>query len=70
MPRVPKNMTLHKGWLHDSIPRVLERNTHNISLAHFDADTYKSAKVVLSLLNCGLIKASVVIFNEYFGYPG
>jgi len=34
-----------------------------------DADTFKPTSYVLSSLSNNLVKGTIIIFDEYFGYP-
>jgi hypothetical protein len=61
---------LFKGWYEDTIPTFLEiLQERQISILHMDSDTYKPSKFVLASLARNLKHGSVVIFDEYFGYP-
>lgn len=69
VPRVPKNVSLYKGWFNDSVPNFLKNNEANISFIHFDADTYESTRDVLVMLKDRFQRGTVLVFDEYFGYP-
>lgn len=36
---------------------------------HFDADTYESTKLALHILSPRIITGSVLVFDEFYGYP-
>jgi hypothetical protein len=70
MPNVAKNVTLIKGWFEDTLPKFMDAlGTEYISIVNFDADTYKPAVFVLKTIKPNLKVGTIVIFDEYFGYP-
>ena len=70
LPKCQANVKLFKGWYEDTIPTFLEiLQERQISILHMDSDTYKPSKFVLASLTRNLKHGSVVIFDEYFGYP-
>ncbi len=69
MPKVESNVTLHKGWFENTLPSFLEDRPEPIRLCHIDCDTYESALYVLESLADRLVKGSIVVFDEYHGYP-
>ena len=71
MPAVGQNVELIPGWFDESLPSFLKRmDVDVIAFIHFDADLYSSTKTVLNLLGNRLRKGSLVLFDEYHGYPG
>ena len=69
VPKVPRNVSLQKGWFNDLLPSFLTANMANVSFIHFDADTYESTLDVLIMLKERLQSGTVIVFDEYFGYP-
>lgn len=69
LPKVQNNVVLHKGWFSSTLPKFLEENDEKIRLCHIDCDTYLSSRYVLTKLAPKLSKGSVIIFDEYYGYP-
>jgi len=70
MPIVPKNVTLVAGYFDKTLPQFfLQKHNSQISLAHFDADTYAATKIALESIKSLLVKGSILIFDEYHGYP-
>ena len=69
MPQVPDNVTLHKGWFNETLPGFLKANKGKIRLCHIDCDTYESSLYVLTQISRHLTKGSVIVFDEYYGYP-
>ena len=70
LPKVLKNVVLVKGWFHETIPRFLEDHADLFSFIHLDADTYESTAMVLELIGSRLKRNTVIVFDEYLGYPG
>jgi len=70
MPAVEKNVTLFKGWFEETLPKFLQDfGKTKIQILHMDADTYKPTSYVLNLLRNNLARGTIIIFDEYFGYP-
>jgi predicted O-methyltransferase YrrM len=69
LPKVSSNVTLIKGWFDHTLPIFLHENKENISFVHFDADTFESTELALELLKDRLIVGTVIIFDEYLGFP-
>lgn len=70
LPQVASNVTLIKGWFDDTLPGFLGSNEGPFSYIHLDADTYESTSVVLKLIGNRITKGTVIVFDDYFGYPG
>jgi len=71
LPKVPRNVTLVKGFFNDSLPGFLKSHGDTpVSFVHFDADTYEAAQTVFSLVGARIVKGTVIVFDEYLGYRG
>lgn len=70
LPPVAGNVRLVKGWIADSLPPFLEGTPGPIDFLHVDTDTYGPCKTTLSLCRSRLRPGSMVLFDEYLGYPG
>ena len=70
LPKVNDNVNLISGWFSSTLPQFLKNFNDQICLIHIDCDTYESSKEVLSMLKDYIDKGTVIIFDEYFGYPG
>ena len=69
-PTVLKNVKLIDGFIEDTLPIFInENNIDYISLIRIDTDTYSPAKVILSNLKEFLVKGTIIIFDEFCGYP-
>jgi hypothetical protein len=69
LPPVPNSVTLHKGWFDKTLPNFLDENPGPVRFCHIDCDTYESSLYVLKLLSPRLVAGSIIVFDEYFGYP-
>jgi hypothetical protein len=70
-PSVSNNVTLVKGWFDESLPSFIESNPNfYISFLHIDCDLYSSTKSIFSFLENNITKGTVIVFDEYFNYPG
>lgn len=70
LPEVPKNVELIAGWFEETLPKFLDKFQEKISFIHLDADIYSSTNYVLSLLNSRISTNTILVFDEYHGYPG
>lgn len=68
-PCVEPNVTLVKGWFDKTLPGFLAANLGLFAFVHFDADTYESARLVLSLIGERLQAGAILVFDEYLGFP-
>jgi hypothetical protein len=70
VPKHSKNVTLICGWFEETLPNFVKSiQNEKIKILHMDADTYKPTKYVLRMLSGNLFQGSIIIFDEYFGYP-
>jgi len=67
VPKVPANVTLHKGWFDETLPTFLAKHTEPARLINIDCDIYSSTKTVLDLLAPRIKTGTVIIFDEYIG---
>jgi hypothetical protein len=70
LPEVRENVSLHVGWFDKSLPGFLEAHPGNAAFIHIDSDLYSSAKTVLELLRPRIVPGTVIVFDEFFNYPG
>jgi hypothetical protein len=71
LPDVPRNVTLHKGWFEDTLPKFLLSNDQPpVRFLHVDCDLYSSTKTVFDHLADLIVPGSVIVFDVYFNYPG
>ncbi|MCI5118531.1 MAG: class I SAM-dependent methyltransferase [Candidatus Electrothrix sp. LOE1_4_5] len=69
LPKVPKNVILHKGWFSETLPIFLKKNDQKVAFIHIDCDLYSSTKEVLSLLHDIIVPGTIISFDEYFNVP-
>jgi predicted O-methyltransferase YrrM len=69
LPRVPSNVTLHKGWFRDTIPKWREVHAGPVAFIHIDCDIYSSTAELLEGLRDRLQPGTVIVFDEYFNFP-
>jgi hypothetical protein len=69
-PKVQRNVVLHEGLFDQSLPAFCGAHAGNIAFLHVDCDLYSSTKTVLSHLAPRLRKGTIVVFDEYWNFPG
>jgi hypothetical protein len=69
LPPVPENAHLVVGSAQDTAPDFLKLNPGVVALAHFDMDTYESTLDVLRIIRPRLSSGSILLFDEFLGYP-
>lgn len=67
LPKVPSNVTLHRGWFDKTLPEYLQTSDKPIKIVNIDCDIYSSTKTVLNLLADKVDVETVVIFDELIG---
>jgi len=55
------------GWFDDTLPH--ESMTGPLGLIHIDCDLYSSTKTVLERLDTQIVPRTVILFDEFWGYP-
>lgn len=73
IPIVNSNVDLQVGLFQESLPEFLTNfnsDTFRICLVHFDADLYSSTIFVLTKLEEFLEEDVIMVFDEFFNYPG
>jgi hypothetical protein len=58
------------GWFDETLPGFLEAHPGPVAFLHVDCDLYSSTTVVLEHVGPRLVTGSVVVFDEFFNYPG
>ena len=69
LPDVPSNVTLHKGWFSDSLPKWREAHSGSVAFMHIDCDLYSSTVDILTYLADRIQPGTIILFDEYFNYP-
>lgn len=70
LPDVPANVILKKGLFKDTLPCFVRKNDRNIPFIHIDCDLYSSTRDIFTLLGEQIQPGCVIVFDEYFNYPG
>jgi hypothetical protein len=70
LPSVKRNVRLVSGWFNESLPGWLEEHREPIAFMHIDCDIYSSTKTIFDGVVSRLQPGAIIVFDEYFGYPG
>ncbi|SPM36038.1 hypothetical protein MRAB57_3876 [Mycobacterium rhizamassiliense] len=72
MPPVLHNVALVKGMFHETLPRFKEEvlKSTPIAFLHVDCDIYASAKDIFDQLADNIVPGTVIVFDEFYNYPG
>ncbi len=71
LPEVDNNVKLVAGYFDASIPNFLQGNQiSSIAFMHIDCDLYTSTKTIFNNLHPYLANGTIIVFDEYFNYPG
>ena len=70
LPKLPANARLHVGWFDATLPGFLAAHPGPVALLHIDCDIYASTVTVLRALADRIGPGTVIVFDEYFNYPG
>jgi predicted O-methyltransferase YrrM len=70
LPRVRSNVRLIRGWFDQTLPAFLEQHAESAAYLHIDSDLYSSAMTVLDLFAPRIRPGTVIVFDEFFNYPG
>lgn len=69
-PDAPANVRFHVGLFDDTLPGFLASEPGQAAFVHIDCDLYSSTATVLEALAPRLRRGTVIVFDEYFNYPG
>lgn len=67
---LPDTVELVVGLFADVLPDFRSKHPEPIALLHIDSDLYESAQDIFHSLGSRLVSGSIIIFDEYFNYPG
>jgi len=70
--RLPLNVDVHPGWFNLSLASFFYQlqNEHvNVLFVHVDCDCYTSAFEALDVIAPHLVIGSILLFDQYMGYP-
>ena len=69
-PESPNGVKLVVGWVEDTLPSWLASHPGTVSFAHFDMDVYPPTRFALEHIAPRLQRGSLLLFDEFHGYPG
>lgn len=69
LPEVP-GAELVVGLFDETLPPFLAAHPGPVAFVHVDGDLYSAAATVFDHVGSRLVEGSVVVFDEYFNYPG
>jgi Protein of unknown function (DUF707). len=70
VPQLRENVQLVQGLFEDVLPAFIQDRPEPISLLHVDCDLYSSTVTVFKHLASQIIPGTIIVFDEYFNYPG
>ena len=70
VPKLNENVIPIQGWIDQTLPKFLSEKKPNINFMHIDVDTYETSKVILQLTKNFLEKGAIVVFDEFYNFPG
>lgn len=71
LPAVHSNVVLVKGFFEQTLPDFLPAcGKKSVAFIHIDCDLYSATKTVLDQLTPMLVEGTIIVFDEYFNYPG
>lgn len=70
LPPVRPNVKLVKGWFNESLPGFLNEHTGPAAFLHIDCDLYSSTRTIFELMGDRIQPGTVLVFDEFFNYPG
>jgi predicted O-methyltransferase YrrM len=70
-PEVSKHVVIYNGLYENTVPNFIKdiKIENRIDLIHMDSDTYAPTSYVLNSISDFIKPGSIIIFDEYFGYP-
>jgi hypothetical protein len=69
-PEVESNVNLVAGDFALTLDNFILENSTPIRMVHIDSDLFSSCELILDKLSKQLVQGTVIIFDEYFGFPG
>lgn len=72
LPEVRPNIRLVKGWFNDVLPSFRDdvMGKARTNFIHVDCDLYSSTRTILADLADHIADDAILVFDEYFNYPG
>jgi hypothetical protein len=70
LPKCEQNVELIAGWFDDTLPSFISKHREAVTFLHIDCDLYSSTRTIFEKLGPQIVTGSILVFNEYFNYPG
>ena len=71
LPAVHSNVVLVKGFFEQTLPDFISvHGKKAVAFMHIDCDLYSATKTVLDAFAPMLVEGTIIVFDEYFNYPG
>ena len=70
LPEVNSNVELVVGLFENTLDAFLEKYRQPVSLLHIDCDLYSATDTIFKKLGELIQSGTVIVFDEYFNYPG
>jgi hypothetical protein len=70
LPKVAPNVQLRVGTFDATLPAFVRERDEPVAFLHIDSDLYSSAKTVFDHLGDRIGSGALILFDEYFNYPG
>lgn len=70
LPKVRPNVSLIKGLFDQTLPQFVADHHKAVGFLHIDCDLYSSTKTIFSALAPLIRPGCIIVFDEYFNYPG
>lgn len=69
------NIELYEGWFSETLPAYVKKHRlrlsqDGIAFIHIDSDLYSSARTVLEQLTPWIVSDTLILFDEFWNYPG
>ena len=65
-----ENVIIHVGLFNETLPKFIVDYPQPIAFLHVDCDLYSSTKCIFDYLGERLVPGSIIVFDEYFNFPG
>lgn len=70
IPKTLPNVELVVGLYEQTLDGFIARTREPVALLHVDCDLYSSTRTVFAKLADRIVPGTVIVFDEYFNYPG
>lgn len=69
-PDTPANASLVRGWFDQSLPTFAQTHPGDVAFLHIDCDLYSSTRTIFEILGHRIKPGTIIVFDEYWNYPG